>query len=216
MRKTDLMLSGIIILSFMVGTYLYPQMPERMASHWNAKGEVDGYMPRLWGVFLLPLISIGVLLLFIIIPKIDPLRKNIEKFRKYYDGFIMLTLLFLFYIYVITLLWNLGTPANMNLLLSPAFAALFYYCGILMENAKRNWFIGIRTPWTMSSDRVWDKTHQIGSKLFKASGIIALAGIFIPDHAIYLMAAPILLASAYVVIYSYLEYRKEEKSGSED
>lgn len=210
MRKSELVVLGIIMLSFVIGAFLYPRMPEKMASHWNAQGEVDGYMPRFMGLFFMPAVLIGLLLLFILIPKIDPLRKNIEEFRKYYDGFVVLIVLFLLYVYTITLLWNLGTTVNMNLLLSPAFAALFYYCGILVENAKRNWFVGIRTPWTLSSDRVWEKTHRIGGKMFKIAGLIAIAGVFLPEYAIYFMVAPVLVASAYLIVYSYLEYRKEE------
>ncbi|MBN2014219.1 MAG: SdpI family protein [Candidatus Altiarchaeota archaeon] len=210
MRRSEYMALGLIVLAFALGVWLYPQMPDRMASHWNARWEVDGYMPKVWSIFLIPVILAGLLVLFILIPKIDPLKKNIQEFRKYYDIFVVLIVLFLFYIHVIILLWNLGTRLNMNLVLSPALAGLFYYCGILIENAKRNWFIGIRTPWTLSSDRVWEKTHRIGGKLFKAAGLIALAGVLLPDYAMYFILAPVLLVTAYTVVYSYLEYRKEE------
>ena len=95
MRKANIIILIIILLSFAIAIYIYPQMPDKMASHWNTKGEVDGYMSKLWGVFLMPVISIALFLMFILIPKIDPLKKNIDKFRKYYDGFIVLIILFL-------------------------------------------------------------------------------------------------------------------------
>ncbi|RLG39659.1 MAG: hypothetical protein DRN78_06455 [Thermoproteota archaeon] len=202
---------GVTLLSFVIGIYLYPQMPERMASHWNARGQVDGYIPKFWGLFLIPLTSVGLLLLFIIIPKIDPLKHNIEKFRKYYDIFVLLLIIFLLYIHLLTILWNMGVRFNMAQLLAPAFGILFYYCGILIENARRNWFIGIRTPWTLSSEKVWKKTHKVGGKLFKISGIIAFIGMFLQDYVLFLILVPVISTTIYTIVYSYFEYQKEIK-----
>lgn len=207
MRKSELIILVIVLLSFAIAVHFYPQMPEKMASHWNAKGQVDGYMSRFWGLFLMPVISLGLLVLFTLIPMIDPLKENIEKFRTYFDGFIVLLILFLFYIYLLTIFWNIGMRFNMTRLLAPALGALYYSIGILTENAKRNWFIGIRTPWTLSDDRVWDKTHKIGGRLFKIAGIIALLGFFFPSIAIYFMVVPVILVAVYTFVYSYFEYR---------
>jgi len=211
MRKNEIIALGVTLLSFVIGIYLYPQMPERMASHWNARGQVDGYIPKFWGLFLIPLTSVGLLLLFIIIPKIDPLKHNIEKFRKYYDIFVLLSIIFLLYIHFLTILWNMGVRFNMAQLLAPAFGILFYYCGILIENARRNWFIGIRTPWTLSSEKVWEKTHKVGGKLFKISGIIAFVGIFLQDYVLFLILVPVISTTIYTIVYSYFEYQKETK-----
>jgi uncharacterized membrane protein len=211
MRKSELIIVGIILLSFAVGIYYYPQMPEKVASHWNAHGQVNGYMSKFWGLFLMPIISVGLLLLFILIPRIDPLKSNIQQFRKYFDRFVVLIMFFLFYLYLLTILWNTGYTFNIITFLSPAFAILFYYAGILIENAKRNWFIGIRTPWTLSSDKVWDKTHKIGGKLFKIAGILALLGIFFESYAIFIIVVPVIIVSIYTVVYSYFEYQKEMK-----
>ena len=211
MKKSYLLIIILILISFGIGAYSFPQMPEKMASHWNTKGEVDGYMSKFWGLFLMPIILLGLFLLFILIPKIDPLKENIAKFRKYFDGFIVLITLFLFYIYLLTIAWNLGKRFNMGQMMMPALGMLFYYCGILTENAKRNWFIGIKTPWTLSSERVWNKTHKIGGKLFKAAGLIAFLGIFFPNYAFYFILVPALLVAFYTIIYSYFEYQKETK-----
>jgi len=211
MRKSEIIAFGIIILSFAIGVYLYPQMPERIASHWNSRGEVDGYMPKFWGLFIMPFIAVGLLLIFILIPRIDPLKANIEDFRRYYDWFMVLTILFLFYLYLLTVFWNIGVEFSMPQLLAPAFGILFYYCGILLENAKKNWFVGIRTPWTMSNEKVWDRTHKIGGKLFKVSGIISFLGILLPDYALLLVVVPVILVAIYTVIYSYFEFQKETR-----
>lgn len=206
-RNTSIML-GIISVSLLVGIYAYPKMPDMMASHWNAQGQVNGYVPRFWGLFLMPALSVVLLLAFVLIPKIDPLKANIEKFRGHYEGFVAIVTAFLFYIYLLTLLWNAGLTFNMVRFLSPVLGVLFYYSGILVENAKRNWFIGIRTPWTLSSESVWNRTHAIGGKLFKIAGGIAFLGVLFPDYALFLMIAPAVLSAAYVAVYSYLEYEK--------
>ena len=100
----------------------------------------------------------------------------------------------------------------MGQMLVPAFGILFYYCGVLVEKAEKNWFIGIRTPWTLSSDSVWKKTHVLGGKLFKASGLVALLGIFFKDWAFFLAIVPAIFLSIYTILYSYFEYQKEKKS----
>ena len=209
MNKTKIIIFLIILLSFAIGFYFYPQMPERMVSHWNAKGEADGYMPKTWGLFLMPFISLAMALLLFLIPKLDPLKENIEKFRKYFDVFIILILLFLFYLNILVIVWNLGVRFNFIYATTPAFSVLFYYIGILIGNAKRNWFIGIRTPWTLSSETVWDKTHKIGGKLFKISALIALIGILFGQFAVYFVVLPVILTALYTFIYSYFEYKKE-------
>lgn len=209
MKKAQIITIIIILISFAVGVYFYPQFPDKMASHWNIQGEVDGYISKFWGAFLMPIVSLGLFLLFLLIPRIDPLKRNIEKFRKYFDTFIVLIILFLFYVYLLTVFWNVGISFNMSRVILPAIGILFYYIGVLLKHAKRNWFIGIRTPWTLSSDNVWEKTHKLGSKLFKTAGVIALLGIFFQSLAIWLILVPVILVSVYTIFYSYFEYKKE-------
>jgi uncharacterized membrane protein len=186
-------------------------MPEKIASHWNAQGQVDGYMSKFWGLFLMPFTFVGLALLFFAIPKIDPLKENIEKFRRYYDNFIILFFVFMLSIHLQVILWNMGIKISPNVILPMGLGFLFFYSGILCENAKRNWFIGIGTPWTLSNDVVWDKTHKIGGKLFKIAGVVALFGIFSQNYAFLFVLVPIILVVTYTIIYSYIEYQKEMK-----
>jgi uncharacterized membrane protein len=186
-------------------------MPYDMASHWNAAGEVDGYISKFWGLFLMPIISVAMFLLFVFLPLLDPLKDNVKKFRSYYDGFMIMMTAFMFYLYVLTLMWNIGYKFNMLIWLTPSFAILFYYSGMLMEHAKRNWFIGIKTPWTLSSDDVWDKTHKLGAKLFKLTGIICLLGMILPVYAIWFVLVPVLSTSVVTIVYSYVLYKRKGK-----
>jgi uncharacterized membrane protein len=211
MRGIFYLIVGIIVLSFALGAYIYPYLPDVVASHWNAQGVADGYMPKFFAVFIMPVISVFLLVLFMVLPRIDPKKKNIEKFRTHFDIFIFIVFLFLFYINALFIIWNLGVRFDFIQVLSPGFALLFYYCGILMEHSKRNWFIGMRTPWTMSSDKVWDKTHKLGGILLRVCGLLALVALFFPQYAIFIILVPIILCVIYLFIYSYFEYEKIKK-----
>lgn len=74
-----------------------------------------------------------------------------------------------------------------------------------------NWFIGIRTPWTLSNEKVWDKTHKVGGKMFKIAGVIALFGFFFRNYALFLTLVPVIFIVIYTFVYSYNEYQKETK-----
>ncbi len=197
------------VFSFALAVFYYPLMPESMASQWGANGEVNGYMPKFWALFLMPIVSLSIFGLFIFIPRIDPMKENFAKFRKYFDWFIILFEIFLLYIYILTLIWNAGIKFDFILAIIPAIALLFYYVGILVEKSERNWFVGIRNPWTLSSDAVWKKTHRLGGKLFKVSALIALIGILFGQFAVYFVVLPVILTALYTFIYSYFEYKKE-------
>ena len=209
MRKAVILSAVILVMMFAASAAFYGQLPDQIPSHWNAAGEGNGYMPKFWGLFLMPLITGGVILLFLVIPKIDPLKSNIRKFMGYFDGMIVTMAGFMAYLHALIILFSLGYTFNMTQLLIPAMGLLFIYIGFLLGKVKKNWFVGIRTPWTMSSDKVWDKTHKLGGTLFKASGIITLFGLVFTGYEIWFMIIPVIASAMYLVVYSYFEYRKQ-------
>jgi len=211
MRKITLAVAGLVLLSFILSIYFYPQVPERMATHWNSQGEVNGYMSKFWGLFFTPIVITGIAALLLVIPRIDPKKENIEKFRKYYDGFVILFLLFMIVVHLQILFWNVGIQISPNIVLPAGTGLLFYYIGILIENADSNWFVGVRTPWTLSSDRVWKKTNRLGGKLFKLAGIVAILGTFFSKYAVFFIVVPVLLVALFTVVYSYYEYVHDSK-----
>jgi uncharacterized membrane protein len=211
MKKTLIAAFALVALSFIVSLWVYPSLPASVASHWNAAGQANGYSDKLFGALFVPVLSLVLVVFFVFLPRIDPLRANYAKFQKYYDLFVLVFVAFMVYLHAITIYWNLGGAFSFTALLTPAFAALFYFIGVLMQNAKRNWFVGIRTPWTMSSDRVWDRTHAVGGKLFKACGIISLLGLVFSDAAIVFMVAPVISVAVFTFVFSYVEFKKEQK-----
>ena len=213
-RTTIIIVSIMIVLATLVGVALWPRLPDPMASHWDASDQVDGYMSKFWGVFLMPLMTAGLVLFFLAIPKIDPLRANIAAFRDVFNLFIVFFTGFMVYIYLLTLIWNLGyTGFNMSEAMLPALGVLFFFTGYLMRKAKRNFFIGIRTPWTLSSDRVWDETHRVGSVLFMIAGVLAFLGSFVGGvTAFWFILVPVMASALVTLVYSYVVYQREIKA----
>jgi len=214
LRGLKALTAGIIAASFLLSMLAYPYLPEMVASHWNAKGEVDGYLPKFWGAFLLPLLMVGLYLLFLAIPRIDPLKENIMQFIKYYYGFIVVMMLLMLVVHAQVILWSLGFAISPNAILPLSIGVLFIYIGVLIGKAKRNWFIGIRTPWTLSSDAVWDKTHKIGGRLFILAGVISIVGTLLPEYAFLFILLPILAVAFYTIVYSYFAYQNEIKTAA--
>jgi uncharacterized membrane protein len=203
---------AVIILTFGFTIAVYPSAPDLVASHWNAAGEVNGYMSKFWGLFLVPFIMTGFVALLAFLPRIDPHKKNYEKFMGYYEGFILLFALFLMAIQVQIVLWSIGYQISPNITFPLLVGALFIYIGFLLGHAEQNWFVGIRTPWTLSSKTVWKKTHELGGKLFVIAGIISCLGIFAGVYALWFVLVPALVVAVITVAYSYYEFQKELKN----
>jgi len=213
-RLTTIIVLILIVGATIAGLLLWNQLPEQTASHWNVNDQVDGYMPKFWGVFMMPLIALGMFVVFLIVPSIDPLKANIAQFREAFNLFIVLIVAFMLYVHALTLAWSLGyTEFKMSTSMLPAMGLLFIFIGFMLRKAKRNFFIGIRTPWTLSSDTVWDKTHQLGSILFMASGVFTLiGGIFGGMTAFWFLFVPLMGSTIFLLVYSFVLYQRETKA----
>ena len=213
-RTTTIIVLTLILAAAVAGLLFWNRLPDPMASHWNVNDQVDGYMSKVWGVFMVPLITLGLFLLFLVIPSIDPLKANIAQFREAFNLFFVLMTAFMLYIHALTLAWNLGyTSFKMSTSMLPAMGLLFIFIGFMLRKAKRNFFIGIRTPWTLSSDRVWDETHRLGAVLFMASGVLAfIGGIFGGMTAFWFLFVPIMGSTIFLFAYSYVLYQRETKA----
>ncbi len=213
-RTTIIVVLLLVVAATIVGIVLWNRLPDPMASHWGVNDQVNGYMSKFWGVFLMPLITLGMMVLFLIIPSIDPLKANIAQFRDVFNLFITLIVAFMLYIYILSLRWNLGyTDFGMSKAMLPAMGILFFFVGYMLRKAKRNFFIGIRTPWTLSSDKVWDETHRIGSVLFMISGALAFIGSFLGGMtAFWFLFVPLIGSTLITLVYSYVLYQREIKA----
>lgn len=199
---------------FLVGAsaWFYQALPEEVAIHWNAKGEVDGYATRFWGVTLMPIIMLGLWALFYFLSKKvnQPQPQGLQN-----SAFNLLQVGFFFFMSVIggaTLAVNLGVVLDITKVITVMFGGLFILLGYLLPKMKRNIWAGVRLPWTLKSDWVWQKTHQFAGRLFMILGVIILGLSFLASQWVIfvLLFLPIgvLLALA---VYSYRLASKEKK-----
>jgi uncharacterized membrane protein len=207
-----IMITGILMMG--AGYYLSGTTTVNLATHWNAAGEADGFGSPFMAFYFLPLLTMTLSILISVMPAIDPLKVNVETFRREYNLFIVAFAAFMFYIQGLTLAWNAGLKFSMNAMMTPGFGLLFVVTGLMIRKAKRNYFIGIKTPWTLANDTVWEKTHNLGGQLFVASGVLTTACVFYPDAAITVLLVTAIGASLITTVYSYLEFRKIEKSAT--
>jgi len=179
-----------------------------MASHWDIQGNPNGYLDKSLFFLLVPgfILAIGLLVYFL--PRIDPQYKNIEKFKEYFENFILALLLFLLYIFLLTIAWNLGIEFQFARVMLPALAMLLYFIGELLKHAQPNWTVGIRTPWTLTNEKVWQKTHILGGKVFKLAALFTLLMTLLPKLSFWLFLILVLTIILFLIIFSYWEYQK--------
>ncbi|WP_435365278.1 SdpI family protein [Haloarchaeobius sp. DYHT-AS-18] len=197
-----------VVASGVASVVAAPSLPAQLVTHWNAAGDPDGRMSKTLALALVPALSAALLVLFALLPRIDPLRENVAAFRPYYDWFVVVFSAYLFVIHAGILAFNLGYEFDFTLFILAAVAGLFYYIGILLGHTERNWFVGIRTPWTLSNEEVWKRTHELGGRLFKLTAVVSLVGLLSGEYAIYFLLVPALATAVITIVYSYYLYRK--------
>jgi len=212
-RKIDWLIILFLLAFFVFGIYVAPAMPDRVPTHWNIRGEVDGWGSKYINLFLMPSIALVFYFLMSFLPAIDPLRKNYEKFAKPYLYFKIFLTFFFIYLEIFLIYSSIKfTPPQGSLMFALPFSLLLCFIGWLLPQLKRNFFIGIKTPWTLVSDLNWKKTHDFGGKAFLLAGVASLVAAFFGSVASFVvLIASVLAATIAALVYSYLEYRKENK-----
>jgi len=207
LKKIEIIILIIILLYSIIAFFLYSHMPETIATHWNINGVADGFSPRLWGILIMPIFFVIIFFIYSLFSRSN-LFKNAE-LKKQLDMTIVLSMLFLFYISILSLIYNVGIHFNFSYFIIPATSALLITLGIiLMKLKKRNLFFGIRTPWTIVDDDVWIKTHKLGGWLFIIIGITTLFALLYIKYFTIIFFTEIILLLFVTFIYSYLLYKK--------
>ncbi len=216
--KKEVWIVLLILALFILGIVYYSQLPARVPSHWNIHGDIDGWSTPCFAAFFFPTVILGIYLLLSFIVFIDPFRKNIEKFYDVLWQFKLAFILFMGGLYGITLIAALSkNKIPVDKIVIIGIGALFIFIGSLMPKIKRNFFIGIRMPWTLYSDEVWGKTHKIGKPVFMIMGLIILLTAFIPGEiAFIIMLIAVFGGIIFLGIYSYLEWKKISKIDKEN
>jgi uncharacterized membrane protein len=212
--KTDWRLEApqllLIAGMFAAAAWAWPQLPNKIPTHWNIRGEVDGYGNRFTGLLLLP-ITVAVLYpLFRFLPSIDPGKRHYENFATAYGVFRIAFSLFMAGMYATTIVAAFGRHVDVTMIVCLMAGALLAVLGNLMGKIRPNWFIGVRTPWTLSSQASWNKTHHLAGWLFMLMGLaVAAAGVVQTGWMLAGMLTVLLGSLAWMVVYSFVIYRRD-------
>ena len=211
--KNDWLIWIIIIAPFIFITYFWDKFPEQIATHFGLDGQPNDYSSKVTGLILFPGINVAMYFLFIVLPIIDPKRKNYGLFQDKYKIIRMLLHALLSFITLVTIFYSLGYQFNLSMVLFYGMLSFFLVMGNYMGNVRHNYFIGVRTPWTLASEEVWTKTHRLAGKVWVAGSLLTMVILpFLPAEmcgiAFMILVA---LISIVPIVYSYLEYKKTKK-----
>jgi len=204
---------GLVIaaLAVAVSIWAYPQLPPTIATHWNVRGTADGFSSRATAVLIMPLVIIGLTGLFNVLPKLDPRGANYAKFVDTYWLIANAVILFILIGHGMIVATGLGYPVKVDRFMPIGVGLLFIVLGNFLTRVEPNRFTGIRTPWTLSSDTVWRKTHRTGGWLMVVGGFVLAASVFLPQGAFLpLLIAAILIVAVIPVVQSYILWKREQ------
>lgn len=200
----------LIALTIIAWCVAWPYLPEEVPSHIDVSGEVDGYMSKM-GMMIFDVAIMGfIYALFTLLPKIDPKYANYKKFPKALVIMNGAIIFFLFVNNMMTLVNALGYNVPIGIMMNIMLGILFVVLGNYLQQCKPNFFMGIKTPWTLSSEEVWRKTHRLGSKITMIGGVIMILAALLPGAwKMICVLGVIVLITASTIIYSYFAYKKE-------
>lgn len=210
MKARFIVLSLLMIAAVSGATaYVWPQLPDTVAVHWNYRGEVDGYAPRavLW--LLGPGLMALMMLLALLLPSLSPRRYEVQPFAPtFYYSFIVVQCL-LAYVHGLVLASALGVAVPIDKAVPAGLFVMLVLAGNPMGKVRRNFYLGIRTPWTLASERVWYATHRLAARLMVASGLLGLAVLALGAPG-WLLLVLALAWAPLAVLYSLLQYKRLE------
>jgi uncharacterized membrane protein len=200
---------GLVVLAFVVAGALYSRLPGWVPTHWNASGRADGFIAKPWGPFVLPLVTAGAWLLMLLIPRMSPQGFRVERFRRVFGIIQVAIVAFLFLVSTLVLLAGAGVPIPIDRVIVASTGVLLTVLGNFMGKVTKNFFVGIRTPWTLANDEVWLRTHRLGGRLFVAAGAVIIVSGLLRGGVVPVLVA-VAAAAAIPIVYSYLIYRRIE------
>jgi uncharacterized membrane protein len=196
-----------VLTGFVVVALLYGRMPAVIPVHWSVDGTANGWMPRSYGAWVLPVTNVVVMVVLVAAKTISPSNWEITKFGRSYQVLVASINAFLLLITVIATWAAIGGTPNVSLWVASGGGVLLLVLGNYMGKLTKNFFIGIRTPWTLADDEVWLRTNRLGGKLFVAAGLASVAGSWM-NIGVMIFALATITAALASVVYSYVIYRR--------
>jgi uncharacterized membrane protein len=213
--RTELPQLLLIAAMFALAAWSWQRLPEQIPTHWNLQGEVDGQGSKLVGLLLLPLTVVGIYVAMLLMPFVDPGRANYQNFTTTYNVMRLLIVAFLAAVYLATLAAAFGFAVNVKQVSFLGAGVMCMFIGNYLGKIRPNWFVGVRTPWTLSSRKSWNKTHRLASWLFMLIGVLFAVGAFLQN--VWMLTTLLVVSGACVVLiiaYSYVVYLSDPHRNS--
>lgn len=190
------------------GWWLFDKLPDIVPVHWNYAGQPDGYGNKNMTVWLFPGLTFGCMLLFWYLPKIDPMKEKYQTFADVWELFQTVIIGFFAYMYFISLYGALHVDFNVSKWVIGGIGSMFVLMGNYMGKIRQNYFVGIKTPWTLSNEQVWNKTHRFGGWCFVIAGLLLLVSAVLGYFSLAIFIVSIVLAAIVPIIYSYWIFKQ--------
>jgi uncharacterized membrane protein len=200
----------LILCACVVSAVFFPRLEEEVPVHWNVDGQPDRVGSKWQPLLLGPCAATGIVLMMMALVLLGPLRRNIQSFRVTYGRILVLVVATMLAIHLVVLLKAAGSMLDVGRTLAIVLGMMIAVLGNWLSKVRRNFWIGIRTPWTLMSDTVWEKTHRLGARLFVAAGTASvLAGLVGSGRTCLLvMIGSIVAAALSCVVYSIVIYQR--------
>jgi uncharacterized membrane protein len=214
-RRPMILVSAAVIGVMLVASlWAYVSLPAdaQVPIHWGPDGQADGYADKVTGLFMLPVIAAAVAALFWVLPQIEPRRANLERSGKAYAATWIGVIVLLGGLHLLAVGVAMGAELDLTRIVLIGTGVLFIVIGNYLPKVRSNFLMGIRTPWTLTSDRSWSKTHRLGGRLFVLEGLIlVVAGLLGIGGAVQvgLIIAGVAIIVGVAFVYSYVVWRDD-------
>lgn len=209
---------AVATIMIAAGTVLYPSLPSRIPMHWNVAGEIDRWEPKsLWSVFFPVVVVLLMIALAYALPRLDPLKGSYGRFTHSYSLIMDLVVALFALIHGLSMYAAFNPDVQVGMIIPFAIGLMFAAMGNQFGKVKRNFFMGIKTPWTLASERVWTQTHRLAARVWVVGGLGAALSAFLPAPWSFVVFMTLVLAAAFVpMAASYVFYRRLEREGRLD
>ncbi len=205
--------AGVVVLMLVASLVAFEHLPERIPTHWNIDGDVDGWTARWPGAFIAPLVAAALWLLMPLLRGLDPRRKNYERFDDTFWIVINVLMSFFALVHGATLAAALGWPIDVAQAIVIALGVMSVALGNYLPRVKSNWWMGIRTPWTLEDEGIWRETHRLAGRTFVLAGVVVFASAFLPNRLSFFVAMGAIMAGALLPgVYSYVLWRRKRQA----
>lgn len=213
-KKTNIIIAVILLFTLAVTLLYYPKVPDTIPVHWGVDGQIDGWGHK-YMLFVFWGIAAGVNFLMLFAEKIDPRRDSYKKFTKVFNIFRVFVTALLCGLVLLTIAFTFNPQfVNMNSIMYPVMGIMFVLLGNYMPKVKHNYTFGIKTPWTLASETVWNKTHRMAGLLWIAEGLVIFSMAFVKNTTIasVIMFVTMIITLITTMVYSYVEFQKEKEN----